>query len=154
MSVLHACLRARGHRKQVMRPGDHPSPTCYGGGLPQVRVDFWILWSALLVGMGAGFTMLNNLSQMVESLGGGAPPGPSPCARGGCRLQRGAPHDPRATSRAGSAPGPTWAGATSLRCGGAAVGALHWARAAELSAAVAACQGGRGRGCTCCCSRR
>ena len=38
----------------------------------QVRVDFWILWSALLVGMGAGFTMLNNLSQMVESLGGGA----------------------------------------------------------------------------------
>ena len=40
----------------------------------QVQINFWILWSALLVGMGTGFTILNNLSQMVESLGGGAPP--------------------------------------------------------------------------------
>ena len=37
----------------------------------QVSLNFWILWCALCVGMGAGFTMLNNLSQMVEALGGG-----------------------------------------------------------------------------------
>jgi hypothetical protein len=37
----------------------------------QVTLNFWILWCALCVGMGAGFTMLNNLSQMVEALGGG-----------------------------------------------------------------------------------
>ena len=37
----------------------------------QVTVNFWILWSALCVGMGAGFTMLNNLAQIVEALGGG-----------------------------------------------------------------------------------
>jgi uncharacterized membrane protein YhaH (DUF805 family) len=49
----------------------------------QGRVDFWILWSALLVGMGAGFTMLNNLSQMVESLGGGAPNTPFLLAHAG-----------------------------------------------------------------------
>ena len=36
----------------------------------QVTVNFWILWSALCVGMGAGFTMLNNLAQIVEALGG------------------------------------------------------------------------------------
>lgn len=30
-----------------------------------------MLWSALMVGMGAGFTMLNNLGQLVEALGGG-----------------------------------------------------------------------------------
>jgi len=37
----------------------------------QVSLNYWMLWSALMVGMGAGFTMLNNLGQLVESLGGG-----------------------------------------------------------------------------------
>lgn len=36
----------------------------------QVSLNYWMLWSALMVGMGAGFTMLNNLGQMVEALGG------------------------------------------------------------------------------------
>ena len=36
----------------------------------QMTTNFWILWCALCVGMGAGFTMLNNLAQIVESLGG------------------------------------------------------------------------------------
>ena len=35
-----------------------------------MTTNFWILWCALCVGMGAGFTMLNNLAQIVESLGG------------------------------------------------------------------------------------
>ena len=39
--------------------------------ITQMKIDFWILWCALLVGMGFGFTMLNNMSQIVESLGGG-----------------------------------------------------------------------------------
>jgi hypothetical protein len=38
----------------------------------QVTLDYWMLWSALMVGMGFGFTMLNNLGQFVEALGGGA----------------------------------------------------------------------------------
>lgn len=45
----------------------------------QTKVDFWILWCALLVGMGFGFTMLNNMSQIVESLGGGARCSSSAC---------------------------------------------------------------------------
>ncbi|BDA41740.1 Protein NUCLEAR FUSION DEFECTIVE 4 [Coccomyxa sp. Obi] len=47
------------------------------GGMPEytlpqclVSLNYWMLWSALMVGMGAGFTMLNNLGQMVEALGG------------------------------------------------------------------------------------
>lgn len=36
----------------------------------QATTNYWILWCALCVGMGAGFTMLNNLAQIVESLGG------------------------------------------------------------------------------------
>jgi hypothetical protein len=49
------------------------------GGMPELtlrqalqQLNFWMLWAALLVGMGFGFTMLNNMSQIVESLGGGA----------------------------------------------------------------------------------
>ncbi|CAK0743532.1 hypothetical protein CVIRNUC_001477 [Coccomyxa viridis] len=55
-------------RQQSLKPGTAmPELT-----LPQclVTVNFWILWSALCVGMGAGFTMLNNLAQIVEALGG------------------------------------------------------------------------------------
>ncbi|KAK9814114.1 hypothetical protein WJX72_000842 [[Myrmecia] bisecta] len=33
-------------------------------------VNFWLLWAAIGVGVGCGFAFINNLGQMVESLGG------------------------------------------------------------------------------------
>lgn len=35
-----------------------------------VSLDYWILWTSMYMGIGAGFTFLNNLGQHVEALGG------------------------------------------------------------------------------------